>query len=130
MIRQRVSAMEGTLVAASRNADSISNSKREKLFPNLAPILLTSPLAFELLSPSAHASATFRTDPIRNAGDYFRSCFEGAQSEICHVTLRCRTFNDPHQRFRSGERTLRFRSLETNRGRPRRLSHFLFQNDE
>src|SRR5579863_6564370 len=89
-----------------------SHSMPEKLFPNLTPISLTSPLAFELSSTSAHASATFRTDPIRNAGDHFRRCFESVQSEICHIPSGDYVL-DLHQRFWSDEKTLRSRSLET-----------------
>src|SRR5271165_822916 len=54
--------------------------------PNLTPILLTLPLALELLPASTHRSATFRTDAVHNAGDHLRRYFAGAQSEIRHVS--------------------------------------------
>ena len=125
--RQRVSAEKRTLVAASRKRKLYFTLYASKVLPNVTPISLTSPLAFELSSMSTHASATFRTDPIHNAGDHFRRCFERAQSEICHTPS-----GDYIQRSASTFLVRRENADASGRSKParpsRRVPHFRFQN--
>jgi hypothetical protein len=52
----------------------------------LTPVYLAFTLALELATAASPSSSTFRAHPIQNAGDHFRSRFEPAQSDKCHVS--------------------------------------------
>lgn len=69
-----------------RHFDAIDLSTTPRTLPELTPVYLAFTLAPELATAASHSSSTFRAHPIQNAGDHFRSRFEPAQSDKCHVS--------------------------------------------